>query len=640
MLAEIRSLAEYQEAWKNSIHNPESFWKTVAESFYWFTPFTKVKEGDFKQVNMQWFVGGQTNLCYNCIDRHLPEKANQTALIVEPNDPATPAKVVSYQDLYNAVCMFANALEKHGIKSGDRVCLYMPNGFEAAVAMLACTRIGAIHSVVFGGFSARALADRIHDTGSAILITADSIFRGNKEVSLKAIADEACQSCPSIQSVIVLKHTGSEINWNQGRDIWWHDFMENQPSTHTAVAMDAEAPLFILYTSGSTGKPKGIVHTTGGYMVYIGYTFRNIFQSQPQDIYFCTADVGWVTGHSYGVYGPLLNGITSVLFEGVPTWPNAGRFWEIVDKFKINILYTAPTAIRALEAFGAEWPAKYSLVSLRILGTVGEPINVEAWNWYHKQIGKEKCPIVDTWWQTETGGIMISNLAGVTAEKPTFATLPFPGIDPVLVDENGKEITDTVAEGRLCIRSSWPGVARTTWRDHERFKQTYFSTFPGLYYTGDGCRRDEGSFYRITGRVDDVVNVSGHRIGTAEVESALAEHPAVIESAVVGYPHEVKGQGLYAFVICEPHHSEHPNLIPECQQIIAQKIGSFAKLDFIQVVPGLPKTRSGKIMRRILRKIVEGETQNFGDTTSLLDPTIVQQILTDYQIIRNKHTKP
>ncbi|MDZ4757716.1 MAG: acetate--CoA ligase [Bacteroidota bacterium] len=622
-MQQINNFEAYLKAYQNSINNPELFWSEVANDFHWTKPWKSTLEWNFTEPHIQWFKGGETNLCYNCLDRHLPEKANQTAIIFEPNNPNDVVRKLSYQELYIEVCKFANVLKSLGVKKGDRVCIYTPMVPEGAIAMLACARIGAVHSVVFAGFSATSLADRINDSECKILITADAVYRGDKLVALKNIADDALQNCPSIEHCIIYNNRSENVNMVTSRDLWWHELMTDISAECHSVPMDAEDPLFILYTSGSTGKPKGVLHTTGGYMIYVGYTFLNVFNYQKEEIFWCTADIGWVTGHSYLIYGPLLNGATTVMFEGVPNFPNAGRFWEVVDKHKVNIFYTAPTAIRALEAQGTQWFDGKSLSSLRVLGSVGEPINEEAWQWYHKNVGHTNCPIVDTWWQTETGGILISPIAGITPLKPAFATLPLPGIQPVLIDTEGKEIEGNDVEGNLCIKFPWPGMSRTLYGDHERFRQTYYNTYHNYYFTGDGARRDSEGYYRITGRVDDVINVSGHRIGTGEVEDAINSHASVVESAVVGYPHEIKGQGIFAFVIITEYQE---NLNVEIKEAVSKVIGPFARPDKIIIVPGLPKTRSGKIMRRILRKIAEGDVSNLGDTSTLLDPGVVEQI--------------
>ena len=622
----IGTIEEYRTAYAESMENPEAFWATQAESFVWKKKWDKVLEWDFIKPDVQWFVGGKLNITENCLDRHLATRGEQTAILWEPNDPNEAAQHITYRELYDRVCRMANALKRNGAKKGDRICLYMPMVPELAIAVLACARIGAIHSVVFAGFSARSLSDRIQDATCNIIVTADGGYRGNKTVPLKSIVDEALLSCPSITKSIVLKRTGDAVTMLEGRDVWLHDELTYVNSDCPAEAMDSEDMLFILYTSGSTGKPKGVVHSCGGYMVYTDYTFRNVFQYKDNEVYWCTADIGWVTGHSYIIYGPLLAGATTLMFEGIPTFPDAGRFWQVVDKHQVNIFYTAPTAIRSLEAAGLDFVKPYRLDSLRVLGSVGEPINEEAWEWYHEHIGKGRCPIVDTWWQTETGGILISPLAGITKTKPSFATLPLPGVQPCIVDAEGNELHGNGIEGNLCIKFPWPSMLRTTYNDHERCRQTYFATYPGKYFTGDGCRRDEDGYYRITGRVDDVINVSGHRFGTAEIESAIDEHANVVETAVVGFPHDIKGQGIYAYVICHEMPTDMEAFIKEVKATVTEIIGPIAKPDRIQVVKGLPKTRSGKIMRRILRKIAERDVSNLGDTSTLLDPEMVEEI--------------
>lgn len=626
-MKKISSIEEYKSEYKKSVEQPENFWAEIAGNFIWKKKWDSVLKWDFNNYNVNWFLNGKLNITENCLDRHLATKANQPAIIWEPNNPRETPITLTYKELHEKVCAFANVLKNNGGKKGDRICIYMPMVPELAIAVLACARIGAIHSVVFGGFSFNSLADRIHDADCNLVITSDGGFRGAKDIPLKSVVDEALKICPSVKKVIVLKRTECKIEMQNNRDVWWHDEIKKVNADCPAETMDAEDMLFILYTSGSTGKPKGVVHTCGGYMVYTGYTFKNVFQYNEGEVYWCTADVGWITGHSYLVYGPLLNGATTVMFEGIPTWPDAGRFWEVIDKHKVNIFYTAPTAIRSLEAMGLDFVKPHKLDSLRVLGTVGEPINVEAWNWYNTNIGKNKCPIVDTWWQTETGGIMISPLAGITKTKPGFATLPLPGVQPVLLDENGKELKGNNVDGRLCMKFPWPGIIRTTYKNHERCKEVYFSTFKGYYFTGDGCRRDEDGYYRITGRVDDVIKVSGHLLGTAEIENAINEHPDIVESAVVGFPHDIKGWGIYAYVIAERKRDDVEELKKEITATVNKFMGPIAKPDKIQVVTGLPKTRSGKIMRRILRKVAEGDTSNLGDTSTLLDPAVVDEIV-------------
>jgi acetyl-CoA synthetase len=622
----IKSFEQYKETYDQSVKDPEGFWAEHADRFVWRKKWDKVVNWDFNDYKTEWFVGGTLNITENALDRHAATQPNKTAIIWEPNDPNETGYSLTYKELLDKVCQFSNVLKSHGVEKGDRVCLYMPMVPELAIAVLACARIGAIHSVVFGGFSAQALADRINDSACKILVTSDGVFRGNKELKLKDIADEALAQTPSIEKSIVFKRTNCFVHWQAGRDLWWHEEMANASTNCLATEVDSEHPLFILYTSGSTGKPKGVVHTTGGYMVYVHYTFENIFQVSKDDVYWCTADIGWITGHSYIVYGPLLAGATTVMFEGIPNWPDAGRFWEVIDKLKVNQFYTAPTAIRALMAAGLQYVAPHSLATLKTLGSVGEPINEEAWQWYYKYIGKSRCPIVDTWWQTETAGIMISPIPNVTPLKPTMATLPLPGIQPVLLTPEGKEIEGNNVEGLLCIKYPWPSIVRTTYGDHKRCHDTYFAPFKGYYFTGDGARRDEDGYYRIIGRVDDVINVSGHRIGTAEVEDAINKHPFVVESAVVGYPHDIKGQGIYAFVICDRAIQSEKAFKDEILLEVTKQIGPIAKPDIVQVVAGLPKTRSGKIMRRILRKIAEGDVSNLGDISTLLDPSVVESI--------------
>ncbi|MBK6266555.1 acetate--CoA ligase [Marivirga sp. S37H4] len=627
MSDKIHTLSGYIHEYQRSVQDPEGFWARIADSFHWQKRWDKVLDWNFDGPDVKWFVNGKLNITENIFEKNLYTLGDNPAIIWEPNDPKENNRTLTYKELFHKVNQFANTLKANGVKKGDRVIIYMPMVPEAAIAMLACARIGAVHSVVFAGFSANALADRIIDCHAKMILTSDGNYRGAKSIPVKAVVDEAIEKTSGIvESVIVYKRTGDEVEMKAGRDIWWHEAIKGQSEENKAEVMDAEDMLFILYTSGSTGKPKGVVHTTGGYMVYTKYSFENVFQYQPGDIYWCTADVGWITGHSYIVYGPLLAGATTLMFEGVPTYPDAGRFWEIVAKYKVNQFYTAPTAIRALQAFGTEPTEKHDLSSLKVIGSVGEPINEEAWHWYHSHIGKMKCPVVDTWWQTETGGIMISPIAGVTPTKPSYATLPLPGVQLMIVDQEGKELKGNSVQGNLCIKFPWPSILRTTYGDHERCKQTYFSTYKGMYFTGDGVKRDEDGYYRILGRVDDVINVSGHRMGTAEVENAINEHPKVIESAVVGYPHEVKGQGIYAYVICDLENRTEANLVNEISETVRNIIGPIAKPDKIQIVSGLPKTRSGKIMRRILRKIAEGDTSNLGDTSTLLNPEVVEEI--------------
>jgi acetyl-CoA synthetase len=631
MTNKITSFAEYLQKYRDSIADPEGFWANIAESHYWQKKWDQVLDWYFEgkdAPHVKWFVNGKLNITENIFERNMFQRKDQVAIIWEPNDPKEKEVKLTYGELFEKVKQFSNALKNAGAKKGDRIAIYLPMIPELAIAMLACARIGAIHSIVFAGFSANALADRINDAESNIVITSDGGYRGSKSIPLKSIVDEALETCPSVKTTIVYKRTGDPVNFVKGRDIWWHDLIQGVSTENKAEVMDSEDTLFILYTSGSTGKPKGVLHTIAGYMVFAEYTFKNVFQYNDGDIFWCTADIGWVTGHSYIVYGPLLTGATSIMFEGVPTYPDAGRFWQVVAKYKVTQFYTAPTAIRALVAQGNEWPAKHDLSSLQVLGTVGEPINEEAWRWYHDLIGGGRCPIVDTWWQTETGGILITPLAGITPTKPSFATLPLPGIQPVLVDNEGKVLKGNSVEGNLCIKFPWPGMLRTTYGDHQRCYQTYFSTYRGLYFTGDGAKRDEEGYYRIMGRVDDVINVSGHRIGTAEVEDAINQHPKVNESAVVGYPHAIKGQGIYAYVTCdELSDTEMETIEDEIRATVNKMIGAIAKPDMIQIVSGLPKTRSGKIMRRILRKIGEGDASNLGDTSTLLDPGVVDEII-------------
>ncbi|SDC61584.1 acetate--CoA ligase [Pedobacter soli] len=624
---QITSFKQYEEDYKKSVENPEQFWGEVAQNFQWRKPWFKVLSWNFNEPNIKWFEGAKLNITENCLDRHLALNGDKPAIIWEPNNPEEEPVTYTYKMLHERVCRFANVLKRNGAKKGNRICIYMPMVPELAIAVLACARIGAVHSVIFGGFSAKSIADRINDSQCKLVITADGSYRGNKQIPLKDVIDDALIGCPTVEKCIVLTHIRTPVSMLKGRDVWWEDEVKHVNDICEAEEMDAEDMLFILYTSGSTGKPKGVVHTCGGYMVYAGYTFANVFNYQPGEVYFCTADIGWITGHSYIVYGPLSQGATSVLFEGIPTYPTPSRFWDIVEKHKVNTLYTAPTAIRSLMSFGEEPLNGKDLSTIRVLGSVGEPINEEAWHWFDEKIGHGKAPIVDTWWQTETGGIMISPIATVTPTKPSFATLPLPGIQPILVDENGNEITGNDVTGNLCIKFPWPGMLRTTYGDHERCKQTYFSTYENLYFTGDGCLRDADGYYRITGRVDDVLNVSGHRIGTAEVENAINMHAGVVESAVVGYPHDVKGQGIYAFVIYPEMHGEADLSKKDILQTVTRVIGAIAKPDKILFVSGLPKTRSGKIMRRILRKIAEGDTSNLGDTSTLLDPAVVEEII-------------
>lgn len=629
---QIHTLEAYQKAYQQSVQDPEAFWAAIAENFTWQKKWDKVLDWNFKEPRVEWFKGAQLNITENCLDRHLATRGNEPAIIWESNDPEEHHRVLTYNELHFKVQQFANVLLNNGVQKGDRVCIYMGMVPELAIATLACARIGAIHSVIFGGFSAQAIADRLDDAGAEFIVTCDGAYRGAKDIPLKSVIDDALVGNKTIQKVIVCTRTRTPVSMLKGRDVWWEDEIkkvETMGNPDVApVPMDAEDILFILYTSGSTGKPKGVVHTTAGYMVWTNYTFVNVFQYQPGQVHFCTADIGWITGHSYIIYGPLSAGSATLMFEGVPTWPDAGRFWEIVEKYKVDILYTAPTAIRSLMGFGLDPIKGKDLSSLKVLGSVGEPINEEAWHWYNEHIGHKRCPIVDTWWQTETGGVMISNLAGVTPSKPSYATLPLPGIQPCLVDENGVEIEGNGVNGNLCIKFPWPGMIRTTYKDHERCRQTYFSTYDNLYFTGDGCLRDEDGMYRITGRVDDVLNVSGHRIGTAEVENAINMHAGVIESAVVGYPHDIKGQGIFAYVIMEDTHGDDKLTKQDILQTVSRIIGPIAKPDQILFVPGLPKTRSGKIMRRILRKIAEGDTSNLGDTSTLLDPSLVDVIVT------------
>lgn len=632
MTSQITSFEEYQRVYQDSVNDPEAFWAAQAETFNWHKKWDKVLEWEFRSPAVKWFLGGKLNITENCLDRHLETRADQVAIKYEANDPNTPVQDITYRELYERVCQTANALKEMGIEKGDRVCFYMPMVPELAIAVLACARIGAVHSVVFAGFSAKALADRINDADCKMVICSDFNNRGAKHIPVKAVVDEALAlGCPTIETVVVHKNTGDDITWGD-LDVWWHDVVDKQEKSCPAEVMDSEDMLFILYTSGSTGKPKGVVHTCGGYMVYTCFSFRNVFQYKDGDIYWCTADIGWITGHSYIIYGPLLAGATTVMFEGVPTYPDAGRFWASAEKMKVNQFYTAPTAIRALMAYGDDYVTKYDLSSIKVLGTVGEPINKEAWDWYHKLVGKENCPIVDTWWQTETGGIMISGLGEHSPMKPTYAGYPLPGVQMCLVDKDGVELSGNDVEGLLCIKYPWPSMLRTTYGDHERCRQVYFSSFEDMYFTGDGARRDENGMYRIIGRVDDVINVSGHRLGTAEVENAINEHDNIIETAVVGYPHDIKGQGIYAYIITDGTVTvSTDDFRKEVSNLVREIIGPIAKPDKIQVVSGLPKTRSGKIMRRILRKVASGDTSSLGDTSTLLNPEIVDEIIAGAQ---------
>ena len=638
LLPRITDLETYHRVYQESICHPELFWDGIAKTFTWKKHYSKILNWSFKNPSITWFEDGTLNITENCIDRHLPERADQPALLFEPNEPFSSPRKYTYRELHQAVQNMAQVLLNMGVTKGDRICLYMGMVPELAISVLACARIGAVHSVIFGGFSAQSVADRINDAQAKFVITQDAAYRGSKCIPLKSILDEALTTCRQVKHVLVLRHCNHAVNFEQPRDIWMDEALQQAGFCEVAaVEMFAEDPLFILYTSGSTGKPKGVVHTTAGYMIWAQYTFEQVFQYRQHELHFCTADLGWITGHSYVLYGPLLSGGTTLMFEGIPTYPDAGRFWDIIDKYEVNIFYTAPTAIRSLMAQGLEPLKNKNLNSLRVIGTVGEPINEEAWQWYKQHIGKFKCPLVDTWWQTETGGILISNLAGVTPEQPSWATLPLPGVQPLLVDEMGRELHEPNTpegwvKGHLCMRAPWPGIMRSTYGDHERFKQHYFSQYPGLYFTGDGAFRDKLGRYRITGRVDDVLNVSGHRLGTAELENAINRHPAVIESAVVGYPHEIKGSGICAFVICNNSELPRPQIQLEINQTLQTHIGSIAKADRIYLVSGLPKTRSGKIMRRILRKIVHSETETLGDVSTLLDPGVVPHIL---EVIRN-----
>jgi len=622
----VNSFEHYKELYKQSTENPDQFWGKVAENFRWRKQWDKVCEWNFTEPNVKWFLNGELNITENCLDRHLDKRGDKTALIWEPNDPKEKFVKWTYRELHEKVCRFANVLKENGCKKGDRVAIYMPMIPELTVATLACARIGAVHSVVFAGFSAQALADRVNDAEAKMVLTSDGLYRGAKEIPVKRVVDEALQQNDSVKKVVVVQRTNWAVNMQHGRDCWYHDEMDKVDADCPAEVMNSEDPLFVLYTSGSTGKPKGVVHTCGGYMVYADFSFRNVFQCEEEDVYWCTADIGWITGHSYIVYGPLLSGATTLMFEGVPTYPDPGRFWQIVDKYSVNQFYTAPTAIRALMACGDDHVLSYSLDSLKLIGTVGEPINEEAWYWYHVHVGKERCPVVDTWWQTETGGIMISALGDHGPLKPTYAGYPLPGIQPVLLDAEGLEITVNNQEGYLAIKHPWPSIIRTTYGDHERCKNTYFSNYEGYYFTGDGAKRDENGMYRIIGRVDDVINVSGHRFGTAELENAINKNPQVAESAVVGYPHDIKGQGIYAYVILRDRIENDDIIRAEIIETVVGEIGKIARPDKIQFTTGLPKTRSGKIMRRILRKVAEGDTSNLGDTSTLLDPNVVDEI--------------
>ncbi|NOQ27726.1 MAG: acetate--CoA ligase [Bacteroidales bacterium] len=628
MVRKITSLGGYIHEYQKSVENPKAFWEQQAEDFYWRKKWDNALEWNFEEPSVNWFVNGKLNITENIFERNMFLRKNQTAIIWEPNKPDEESITLTYEELFRKVNQFANALIKIGIEKGDRVIIYMPMIPELAIAMLACARIGAIHSIVFAGFSANSLEERINDTQAKLVITSDEAFRGNKIIQIKNIVDEALVDCPCVKNVVVVKRTSGKINMKDGRDVWWHDVIKGLSEENESVEMDSEDTLFILYTSGSTGKPKGIVHSIGGYMVYSAYTFKNVFQYSDNDVFFCTADIGWITGHSYIIYGPLLCGAKTLMFEGIPTYPDAGRLWEIVDKYKVNQIYTAPTAIRSLITYGESYLENKDLSSLKVLGTVGEPINEEAWHWYHDHIGKGNCPIVDTWWQTETGGISISSLAGIIPTKPSFATLPLPGFQPVILDNNGNELSGRNVEGNLCVKFPWPGMLRTIYGDHKRCKETYFSKFKAYYFTGDGVKRDEDGYYRLLGRVDDVIIVSGHNLGTAEIENAINEHPLVHESAVVGYSHEIKGQGIYAFVVCsELSTGGEEGIRKSVIKGVTKIIGPIAKPDKVQIVKELPKTRSGKIMRRILRKIADDDFTNFGDTSTLLDPELVEIII-------------
>ena len=630
---QLRAYSDYEKAYAASINEPIKFWEEVAAAFSWQEPWHKTLEWEFATPKVKWFQGGRLNITENCLDRHLKTQGDDIALLWEPNDPKEQEVRLTYKELHSEVCRFANVLKARGVKKGDRVAVYMPMIPELTIGVLACARIGAVHSVVFAGFSSNALADRINDSRCVCVLTSDGMYRGEKALPVKATVDEALKNCDSIESVIVIRRDGREVAMIEGRDYWYHDAVVEVGSDCLAEPMDAEDMLFILYTSGSTGKPKGVVHTCGGYMVYAGYSFKNVFQYERGDVYWCTADVGWITGHSYIIYGPLLNGATTLMFEGVPTFPDAGRFWDVCDKYSVNQFYTAPTAIRALMACGDEYVDRAELRALKVIGSVGEPINAEAWHWYHDKVGRGNCPVVDTWWQTETGGIMISGLGSLSPQRPTYAGRPLPGIQPVLLDAHGNEIEGDGVEGYLCIKHPWPSMLRTTYGDHKRCKNVYFSNYEGYYFTGDGARREEG-MYRIIGRVDDVINVSGHRFGTAEIENAINASSAVTESAVVGYPHDIKGQGIYAYVIVDKDTTDEATIRKSVIRSLVAEIGPIAKPDVIQIVPGLPKTRSGKIMRRILRKIAEGDTGNLGDTSTLLDPSVVEVLKADALALR------
>lgn len=636
MMKRIQSFDEYKQQYAQSVQQPELFWETIASEFIWKKKWDKVLDWEFSSPYIKWFINGKLNITENCLDKFAASHPNNTAIIWEPNSPDEQAIKITYKQLLEQVCRFGNALRKLGVSKGDRICIYLPMIPELAIAVLACARIGAIHSVVFAGFSALSLKDRINDAQCKLVICSDGSYRGNKTIGIKNVVDEAILSCNSIEKVIVKKRTESEMSWNEERDILWDELIKETSTVCEPEIMDAEDPLFILYTSGSTGKPKGVVHTCGGYMVFVAYSFLNVFQYDEGDIFWCTADIGWITGHSYLLYGPLLNGATTIMFEGTPTYLDAGRFWSVIDKYKVNIFYTAPTAIRSLMGYGDVFISQYKLNSLKTIGSVGEPINEEAWHWYKEKIGKNNCALVDTWWQTETGGILISPLAHITKEIPSYATLPLPGVQPILVDVNGNEIEEPEAEGLLCMKFPWPSILRTTYNDHERCRQNYFAQYKNLYFTGDGSKRDKNGNYRIIGRVDDVINVSGHRIGTAEVENAINQHENVIESAVVGFPHDIKGQGIYAYIICKEKIADENRMAEEIKQVVNKVIGPIAKPDKIQFVSGLPKTRSGKIMRRILRKIAEGEIFSLGDISTLLDPSVVEEIIQG-KLLYNKY---